>query len=142
MQSNLNNITTDHRDNRRLYHGTGKGKHPLYPAFYGNTEIQRRSSPETCLDLSALFLMLAAVISLGICSPVDSENRQLDPQEKKKYKKITIWIAMAFFAIYMLLLLLRLDYYAKWIAAGLILPAVSQIPVALKRISGKYRERN
>ena len=49
---------------------------------------------------------------------------------------------MAFFAIYMLLLLLRLDYYAKWIAAGLILPAVSQIPVALKRISGKYRERN
>lgn len=87
-------------------------------------------------------LMLAAVISLGIFSPVDSENRQLDPQEKKKYKKITIWIAMAFFAIYVLLLLLRLDYYAKWIAAGLILPAVSQIPVALKRISGKYRERN
>ena len=86
--------------------------------------------------------MLAAVISLGICSPVDSENRQLDPQEKKKYKRITIWIAMAFFAIYELLLLLRLDYYAKWIAAGLILPAVSQIPVALKRISGKYRERN
>ena len=87
-------------------------------------------------------LMLAAVISLGICSPVDSENRQLDPQEKKKYKKITIWIAMAFFAIYVLLLLFRMDYYAKWIAAGLILPAVSQIPVALKRISGKYRERN
>ncbi len=87
-------------------------------------------------------LMLAAVISLGIFSPVDSENRQLDSQEKKKYKKITIWIAMAFFSIYVLLLLLRLDYYAKWIAAGLILPAISQIPVALKRISGKYRERN
>ena len=162
MQSDLNNITTDHRDNWRLYHGTGEGKHPLYPAFYGDTEIQRRtSSAWACLLSSCIvlclciyvtaripcngivsLLMLAAVISLGICSPVDSENRQLDPQEKKKYKKITIWIAMAFFAIYVLLLLLRLDYYAKWIAAGLILPAISQIPVALKRISGKYRERN
>ncbi len=94
-----------------------------------------------CSSILSL-LMLTAVIGLGICSPVDSENRQLDSREKIKYKKITIWIAMAFGGIYGLLLLLQLDYYAKWIAAGLILPAVSQLPVAIKRIAGKDKERS
>lgn len=78
-------------------------------------------------------LVLGSTASLIICSPVDSENRQLDLTEKQNYKKTTIWISVLFLAVYEILILFKLGYYAKWIGVGLILPAVSQMPVIIKK---------
>ena len=85
---------------------------------------------------------LGAVVSLGICSPIDSNNRQLTLVERSKYKRVTIMIVMCFFVIYGLLLMIRCDGYAKWIAVGLILPAVLQMPAAVKKLADRYRGRD
>lgn len=87
-------------------------------------------------------LVLGSAASLIVCSPVDSENRQLDLTEKQSYKKTTIWISVLFLAIYEILILFELGHYAKWIGVGLILPAVSQIPVIIKKLADKHRGRD
>ena len=79
-------------------------------------------------------MALGSVVSLCICSPFDSDNRHLDLTEKQNFKRTTIWISILFLIIYGVLLFFGLGYYAKWIAVGLILPAVSQIPVIIKKI--------
>lgn len=86
-------------------------------------------------------LVLGATASLIVCSPVDCENRQLDLTEKQSYKKTTIWISILFLSIYRTLLFFGLGYYAKWIGVGLILPAVSQMPVIIKKLAAKCREK-
>ena len=84
-------------------------------------------------------LVLGATASLIVCSPIDCENRQLDLTDKQNYKKTTIWISILFLTIYGTFLFFGLGYYAKWIAAGLILPAVSQMPVILKKLAAKCK---
>lgn len=72
--------------------------------------------------------VLAAIISLIVCSPIDSENRRLELCEKLAYKRTTGFIALFFGVLYMLFLFLHADVYAVCIAVGLILSAVLQIP--------------
>lgn len=80
---------------------------------------------------------LGAVISLSLLSPIDSDNRRLSADEKKKYKRITRIIAGLFFGIFVLLAGLRAGKYAGCIAVGLILSAFLQFPCVLQRLHVK-----
>lgn len=81
-----------------------------------------------------LLVTAAALISLMVFSPVDSENKRLDAQEKKYYRKIVIRIS-GFFGLVCLV-----SYCFDWqtitvsIAIGLILSAGLQLPcVVIKK---------
>lgn len=69
-----------------------------------------------------------AAISLTVLSPIDSAKRQLSPNEKKVFKKVTAIIVTLYIFIYIILIALHLEKYAVCIAFGLILPAVLQLP--------------
>lgn len=86
-------------------------------------------------------LVLGATVSLIAYSPIDCDNHQLDLTEKQIYKKTIIWISILFLSIYGTLLFFGLGDYAKWIGAGLILPAISQIPVIIIKLADRYRGR-
>lgn len=67
-------------------------------------------------------------IILCLCSPIDSENRRLTLDEKKKYKLVTCMIAAIFAMIFVWMMEIKADTYAVCIAIGLILPAGLQLP--------------
>lgn len=69
-----------------------------------------------------------AVVSLCICSPIDSENRRLTFEEKKRYKITACRIAINFFLLFVTFRLLKIDMYAVCVAVGLILSSVLQMP--------------
>ena len=74
-----------------------------------------------------------AAFSLALCSPIDSKERQLNADEKLRYRRVTRILVTAFTGIYMLLLFLRLERYAVCIAIGVALSATLQIPCMVKR---------
>ena len=88
------------------------------------------------LEYSAVIsicLMLAG-ISLITFSPIDSENRRLDDDEKIRYKVITAVMATVFAVLHLVVLVLGLRSAAVCIAVGLILPAGLQIPCVVMRL--------
>ena len=88
------------------------------------------------LEYSAVIsicLMLAG-ISLIAFSPIDSENRRLDDDEKIRYKVITAVMTTVFAVLHLILLVLGLRSVAVCIAVGLILSATLQIPCVVMRL--------
>ncbi len=88
------------------------------------------------LEYSAVIsicLMLAG-ISLITFSPIDSENRRLDDDEKSRYKAITAVMATVFAVLHLLLLVFGLRSAAVCIAVGMILSAGLQIPCVVMRL--------
>lgn len=85
-------------------------------------------------SLELCVLTFIAVISLCIFSPIDSENRRLTHAEKEKYKKIACSIAIAFFVLFWIFILLNVFNYAVCIAIGLILSSVLQLPCIILMI--------
>ena len=79
-----------------------------------------------------------AVVSLCICSPIDSENRRLTSVEKKRYKLTACGIAVVFFALFVLLKFLKADIYAVCVAVGLILPSLLQLPYIIAVVWNKF----
>ena len=79
------------------------------------------------------FVVLGAVTSLCICSPIDSDNRRLSSEEKSRYKRVTCFIAVICSLLYFLLWMAKSDTYAVCIAVGLVLPAGLQLPCILQR---------
>lgn len=77
-------------------------------------------------------VVLGAVTSLCIWSPIDSDNRRLSDGEKRRYKKVTCVTAVTFMLLYVLLCLAKSDTYAVCIAVGLVLPAGLQLPCILQ----------
>lgn len=80
----------------------------------------------------SLLLVLGGV-SLIIFSPIDSEERKLNGQEKKVFHRITIIMVAVYAGIYILLSYLGFERYTVCIALGLILPASLQIPCLVSR---------
>ena len=87
-----------------------------------------------------VIITLCAVASLCVCSPIDSVNRRLEPEEKRKYKKITIGITVFFLMIFGVLSILKFRGYAVCISVGIMLSASSQIPYMLKEIIKKHSD--
>lgn len=77
--------------------------------------------------------IILAIFSLIICSPIDSENRRLQKEEKRRYKRTAGLIAVIFLGLYIFLIICRAEQYAVYIAVGVILAAVLQIPCMLQR---------
>ncbi len=78
-------------------------------------------------------VVLGAVTSLCILSPIDSDNRRLSEEEKRRYKKVTCITAGIFAILYVLLYLAKLDTYAVCVAVGLVLPASLQLPCIMRK---------
>lgn len=73
-------------------------------------------------------ITVCAATSLTIFSPIDSENRQLDLSEIKKYKITTTILVIAFVILHCLFLLTNHITYAICIAEGIVLTACLQVP--------------
>ena len=89
-------------------------------------------------NYALVIITMIAMVSLIICSPVDSENRRLSQEEKKCCKIATIIIAFIFFGIDLILYLCQQETYAVCIAIGIILVAGLQIPCIFRMNSGSF----
>lgn len=74
----------------------------------------------------------AAVVWLGYFSPIEHENKRLDGNERKLYKKITIMITSISWCVEVVLYLLDQGEYAICISLGILLTAGLQWPVITK----------
>lgn len=84
-------------------------------------------------------VVLLGVIGLAIFSPIDSENRRLQTDEKKLRKRDTIVLALLFYFIYLALSLLRRDRYAVCIGVGILQTAGLQVPCVLQNMTKKIK---
>ena len=73
-------------------------------------------------------VLVIAICNLIIWSPVDSENRRLNPEEKHFCKVVVSVMAVIFGLLYLMLVLSNHDQAAVCIAAGIILTAMLQLP--------------
>ena len=76
---------------------------------------------------------LLSLVSLGIHSPVDSENRRLDMLEIKAYKKTVIVLEAVFFLAYVICIMCEKNNAGICIAVGTILSAALQVPCVMKK---------
>ena len=86
-------------------------------------------SADTLLNI----LVFCAIFSLALFSPIDSERRHLNTDQKKQYRIITIFITIIFWVIYELLLYMEFEVYAVCIAEGIMLTAILQILCVVKK---------
>ena len=75
-----------------------------------------------------------ASVSLSIFSPIDSENRLLDEEEKRIYKRTVIYCLIIFSLLNMVLFFLKAYTYIVSLSIGIQLSATLQIPYILKRL--------
>ena len=79
-------------------------------------------------------LVTASIISLIVFSPMDTENRRLDVEEKKQYKIFTCVIVLVIVMVYFALVMFHAYNYAVCIAIGLMLSAGVQVPCICKKL--------
>lgn len=83
---------------------------------------------------------LLSLVSLGIHSPVDSENRKLDMQEAKVYRKTVIILEVIFTLIYVICIICGKSNAAICIVAGTVLSAGLQVPCVMKKMIERIRK--
>lgn len=83
-------------------------------------------------DILFSFIVLLAVFSLIFFSPIDSENRRLEADEKKMRKRETMAISLIFYGVHIVLLFFEQKKYAICIGVGILLTAGLQIPCLIK----------
>lgn len=91
-------------------------------------------------DLWISVLVVISVIGLSLWSPIDSENRRLEPDEKEQYRKKVIQITIGFLVIHLLLVLFGKKEWAVSIAVGLMLSAGLQLPCIFQSFREKRKE--
>ncbi|MFR0866365.1 MAG: accessory gene regulator ArgB-like protein [Eubacterium sp.] len=77
-------------------------------------------------------LVAVAVINIIIHSPIDSENRRLSETEKEQYSWMTRFLVIVIMMFYVILIIVRLRYYASCVAISLCLSALLQLPCVLR----------
>lgn len=92
-------------------------------------------------SMGLLVATLWALVSLVLCSPVDSENRRLDSEEVKWYRKVTIAIVFSLAFLCVLFYLLELYTYTICVSIGMILSAGLQAPCVIQRFMNKNTVR-
>ena len=75
-----------------------------------------------------------ASVSLIAFSPIDSENRRLDTNEKRTYKKITVFCVIFFGLLDIVLFLLGKYIYTICFSVGILLTAGLQAPYIVKKM--------
>ena len=82
-------------------------------------------------------LIVTAIMggSLIIFSPVDSQKRRLEKQQKEQYRKVVCEFVMFFLILIFILWKLNAQKYAVSIAVGIWLSAGLQIPCLIKQLT-------
>lgn len=75
----------------------------------------------------------AAMVSLFLLSPVDSKNRRLDEDEKRRYRVVTGILTTAFGLLAAVLFFCGWENASVCISLGIILTAGLQIPCIISR---------
>lgn len=82
-------------------------------------------------------ITLCASMSLCVFSPIDSENRKLEKEEKEQYKKYIIILNACVSVVIILLILRKQNSIACSLALGIIMTAGLQVPCILGIIKSK-----
>lgn len=85
-------------------------------------------------DIILNCFVAVSIISLMVFSPIDTENRRLDAEEKKRYKFLTCVRVLIVAVVYLMLVMCHAYNYAVCIAIGMMLSAGVQVPCILKRM--------
>lgn len=88
-----------------------------------------------------MVLTVIAGCSLMLFSPVDSENRRLEQQEKRFYKRVVWGLTITFICIMLILKYFGAERYAVCISVGILLTAVLQLPCLLKRLKNNQKRQ-
>ena len=75
--------------------------------------------------------MICGGISVIICSPIDHENKRIDKEEKREFKRITAKITITWMILSVLSMWRRMEVVSTCISLGILLTAVLQIPCKL-----------
>lgn len=86
-------------------------------------------------DRRLIGVMLIAAVLLMINSPVESENRRLDGQERLAYKKVTIGLVLVSVLISFICYKCNLEKIAANLALGIILTGWLQVPCIQTNLS-------
>ena len=81
-------------------------------------------------------IFVVSVIGLMILSPIDSANRRLEDDEKKVYKKRTIYLLILSAIVYMAMLQLN-KLFAVCVFEGIVLTFSLQIPCVISSVYKK-----
>lgn len=74
-----------------------------------------------------------ASVSLIVFSPIDSENRRIDRDERRSYKKMTVFCVTVFGVLDIILFLLGKYIYTSCFSIGILLTAGLQVPCIVKK---------
>ena len=74
-----------------------------------------------------------SIISLSLVSPIVSNNRVLDYDEKKRYKLIVVVMVLVYSIIYTIMFLMEFYNEAACLGVGIVLAACMQIPSILHK---------
>ena len=115
-------------------------------------------TPLRCMIISSLLLFLCIKsgiscswrlllftvimgVSLVLLSPVDSDKRKLDKQQKRKYRKVVCVLVLFFLAFTVDLKEIHMEKYAVSVAVGICLSAGLQFPCLVKKIKSIKTDR-
>lgn len=85
------------------------------------------------LDGTLGIATIVAATSLALFSPINNENRRIDENEKKEYKRKTLLMLAFIGLIIEFLLFLGLHIYASCFSIGILLAASLQIPCVFQK---------
>ena len=88
-------------------------------------------------DLKLAIATVIASVSLITFSPIDSENRRLDTNEKRTYKKTTVFFVILFGLLDIALFLLGKYIYTICFSVGILLTAGLQVPCIVKKMCNR-----
>ena len=85
-------------------------------------------------DWKLAIATVIASVSLIAFSPIDSENRRLDTDEKRTYKKIIVFCVIFFGLLDIALFLLGKYVYTICFSVGILLTTGLQVPCIIKKM--------
>ncbi|MED9968152.1 MAG: accessory gene regulator B family protein [Blautia sp.] len=92
-------------------------------------------------DWGLVTATIIASVSLIVFSPIDNENRRLDMDERKIYKKITAFCVMFFVLSDITLFFMGKHVYTSCISVGILLTAGLQVPCIIKKSVNRPKTR-
>lgn len=119
------------------YHADSFGKCLIISSMVIIVTIQIAMVVDNSYILNAIYV--AGSMLLILFSPIDSENKRLDIDDKKFCKKITVFIVLILFIIVETFWLKGYRYYIKFIEIGLVLAELLQIVAIIIHLLNSIR---
>lgn len=119
------------------YHADSFGKCLIISSMVIIVTIQIAMVVDNSYILNAIYV--AGSMLLILFSPIDSENKRLDIDDKKFCKKITVFIVLILFIIVETFWLKGYRYYIKFIEIGVVLAELLQIVAIIINLLNSIR---